>query len=78
MTSEIKRVTDLYCEGIKDPITYAGTLQEFEEVREGARRRGGSQGMSAYVLRWRTDGDDQVVLDLNRTRILAMVERRVS
>lgn len=67
-------ITDLYCDGIEVPIPWAGTAYEFEREREQAHRASGSRGMEALVLRWTLNGR-AVVLDLNRTRIVAMVER---
>lgn len=68
------RITDLYCEGIETPIPWAGTPYEFEQRREDARHAGGTRGMEAMILRWQIDSRT-VVLDLNRTRVIAMVER---
>jgi hypothetical protein len=73
----IQRYTDVYCDGIKDPIPYPGSPSEFEEELENARVCSGGHGMRAMILRWRTASGEMVVLDLNRTKVLAMVERRV-
>lgn len=72
MSNEV--ITDLYCEGITDPIPFAGTPAAFESMREDARVRSGSGGMRSLVLRWRVEGRP-VVLDLNRTKVIAMVQR---
>jgi hypothetical protein len=75
---EVKMITDLYCEGIRDPIPYPGRPAQFEGDREGAMRSSGTRGMAAMVLRWRMESGEEVVLDLNRTRVVAMIQRRVS
>lgn len=77
-TPSIQRVTDLYCDGIKDPIPYPGTPAEFEGARDAVRSHASRSIRIDTVLRWALSGGEQVTLDLAHTRVLAMVERRVS
>lgn len=65
--------TAIYCEGISGAIYYSGTIDDFEQLRRAAKQRAGSAGQAALILKWGAEGK-RVVLDLNRTQVIAMVE----
>lgn len=68
-------ITDLYCEGVADPIPFNGSPADFERIRDDARQRSSTRGKPAMVLSWKMDEGLSVVLDLNCTRVIAMVQR---
>lgn len=68
-------VTDLYCEGISDPIPFAGTAYDFEQRRLDASSDSGRIGKRAWKISWQLDGRT-IMVDLSKTRVIAMVERK--